>query len=511
MPGPPPAPVAPRTVPFADQVDGRHLLFATYDAYRGVGPVAYQAEWMNERADGTGRIAGTETVRSRSGAGQFAATVETEAPRHRIRRAVITGGTLLATDYEPDARPAATRQFFRSPLDEGEPLWRSILRAQIALRTKASEMLLTPDWTPPYGALIFLSRTESSATPDAATVVEIDPLTGSEKAPIEVTRRYTIRPATHHLLRYEEWFTPRNAPPAAKGKKTGIQGTYRREDYSAAPGANVLPAGAFSQALPTGYQEQAVPQVSLPEPPPAPKRADPKALSLLHRWREEEARLLSLGVDAQVAMQAPPRTADSDPMQAQRQNVSGEYSLWLQRPGLLRLRADIHGASPRRRAVNVLAVADGAQMRLVDNTTGEMRTAALSSKPNTRFPQRLREAGIPLQDMVLDWLLDTPPGPGQFDQVTLDPADANTILLVRAFHGGQRQTVDATITWRITFGDDGMPRLLVSRRDTNISGLFERDQPPVVTTTTRLTRVSVDTEPPTDAFILPVVPNAKTK
>jgi hypothetical protein len=502
--------VTPQTVSFADQLDGRRLLFAVIDRYVHAPATAFRARWLTERMDGTRPASGAESVALDRATKRVAIATETDGPPQSLVRAISDGDTLIATLYRATS-PAPLRQVVRLPLQQTVTLSGALALVQFTPQTVGVSLLLSPDGTPVAAAapLIYADRSDAAAaTADgraATVVVVVDAPTvrGPRQQRSLVVHRYVIDTDMGLLIRYEEW-------TVVPGRDFG-EGLYRREDYSGA--TPVLRPGAFSQTLPPTYVEQPLPSVTLPPPPARPKQADSAAVALLERWRRASARLLSENVTLQVAAHADPRTPASNPRTAAGQSAAITYTFWLQRPNLLQLRVHVAGAgrTPRRArraavVVDAVAVSDGRRLQEMDDTStaGQSRTIQLPSDPGAALAPRLAQARIPTVDNALAWWIDGAPTADQFDSVTLDPGDASghAVLLTTSTHADDRRgrITDATVSWRIQFGDDGLPREMDSRSETHINGMFDRDQPPIATTQTQVTVMAIDSEPPADCF-----------
>ncbi|MBC8101781.1 MAG: hypothetical protein H7Z41_04255 [Cytophagales bacterium] len=504
---PPPAPIVPKYLAFSDEVAGRRLLFVARDSYRNAPAVRVTGRWTLTGPDGT--TSGTETIAARLGEKKFAMTTETDGGAKTVRRAVANGaeaGNLLVTRYQ-DAAPNPTRQFFRVALDEVTPLSRALALAQFAPATKAGELLLAPTWRLENAATVYVSRLESGG--GAVRVIQTDLPDGGRGQATLLTRRYTLDTKTNRLRRYEEWRTARSQPRpnvARRPANNGTRATYRREDYAETTGATS--ASAFSQSLPAGYAEQTPPKVNLGRPQAGPENADQKALVLMRRWATTQERFLTLNAVADVQTASVTRTETSRPLRdGQNRNGSLLATLWLRRPGRARVvvnRIDPATGQPSQKA-DALAVASGTQVLLNDYANGRSRT--LEQRDPADAPlDRLRRIGLPINDNGLAWIIGGPPQPDQFSSILLDGSGAAPVLvLTRTGTEDYRQNRDAQTktVWRVTLGPDNLPREILSRRETSVSGMFERDQPPIVTTALRLRRISVDSEPLPDTFILP--------
>jgi len=494
----PPIPTAPAAVPFADKASGRQLLFAAYDAYRNAPSLGFTARWETARTDGTNRATGSEYLRADADTKRLTITTETTTPKRTVRRAIAGGSYLLATEFR-EQTPQPLRQFVRLPLEPGAPLSRSLQLVQFAPKTLASELRLTADWTPPRNAaLIYTVPTAAASDTTAVTVVEIDAPTGQERARVVRTARFTLQATSHFLTRYEEWITP-VIPPGRRAPR-GVQATYRREEYT---GTTTGPADSavFSQSLPPGYQEQALPSVKLPPLPLPPADATPRALAALRRWRSAQQRAFTLHVDAQVSAQMEQRTPDARPLPANRQAFVASYTLWQERPDDMYLHlAAAPETAPTRPLVDLTAKSDGAQMRILDGITGNSRLVPVRNANRTLAPL-LRQTGALLQGGELEWLLTEPPTADEFDRITLDETSSVLTLVQSAQRNNRRgRSADVTQTWRITLGEDALPRQIESRSETAINGAFERDMPPILITLTKILQIAADREPPSDAF-----------
>jgi hypothetical protein len=446
----------------------------------------------------------------RSSARTLAVTSETDDAPKTVRRAVAdgspAGGTLLVTQFQ-DAKPTPTRQFSRYPLDELTPLTRSLQLARFAPATKAGDLLLTPDWRLANAALVYVSRPDSSS--GSTAVVQTDLPAGRDRDQTKVTHRYLIDNKTGRLRRYEEWRTSKApARPAARNRPadSGLRLTYRREEYteSAAP----LAAGAFSQALPAGYTEQTAAAATLP-PLPRQPTGDPKALALLRKWETAGERYLTLNAVADVRTSVEQRAENGRPNRGGRgrQGMDMLCTIWRQRPGQARI--VVNALDPKTQQPKVkadyVAVADGKNVRINDYLDNDSNTDAQRDPavvPLNRMRQVVRQAW----DSGIGWVFDGPPAADAFTEIALDTTAAAPTLVfsrVDSNTNGRGQKMESRVLWRVTLGPDNLPRQIVSRRDTNIVGAYERDQPPSFTTTIRLQRIALDAEPLPDTFILP--------
>ena len=500
----PPAPVPTKYIAFSDKADGRRLLFDARDSYRNAPALRVSSQWTTINPNGK-TASGTETIIAQFGQGKLSVTSEAEETPKTVRRAIAngesSGATLLVTQYKATT-PNPTRQYSRFPLDQTTPLTRSLQMARFTPTTKAGELLLTPDWRLQTAALVYVSRSDSSG--GSTAVIQTDFPSGKNK----VTRRYLIDAKTNRLRRYEEWRTTQTDPrPATKKRPAddGVRTNYRREDYTEA--STPVTAAAFFQDLPTGYTELPPAAAALPPVPRMPAGADPKALALMRKWQTAQERFFTLNAVADFRSDIIRRSEDSRPNRNNRGRDAMLCTIWRMRPGQARL--IVNNIDPRTQQPitkpDSLVVCDGQRVRLNDyangrSDTNDQRDPAVV--PLNRMRQVVRQAW----DSGISWVFDGPPTPDNFDQVTLDTTSAAPALVFsRTFdgNGGRGQKAKVRILWRVTLSPDNLPREILSRRDTNIVGGYERDQPPTFTTTLRLRRVSIDSEPLPETFILP--------
>ncbi len=503
----PTAPVPPKYIAFSDKVAGRRLLFGARDAYRNAPSLRFSAKWTLVNPDGK-TSSGTETVLAQFGQGKLALTSEMDAAPKTIRRAIAngtsSGGLLLVTDFKATA-PNPTRKFFRYPLDETTPLTRSMQMAGFSPATEAGNLLLSPNWRLQNEALVYVSRPDSST--GSTAVVQTDLPIPGDRSQTKVTRRYLVDSKTNRLRRYEEWRTIQGKPrPATKRQPAdnGVRTTYRRDEYTEA--AAPVTAAAFSQALPPGYTEQTPAALKLP-PVPREFSADPKALALMRQWQSAHERYLTLNAVAEIRTDVQQRTEISRPMRNDRGRYAALCTLWRMRPGQARIIVnDIDPATQQpKKTADYVAVADGQQVRINDYVDGRSSTDRQrdpAAVPFDRMRRVLRQAW----ESGMEWIADGPPTAEAFTEITLDSSSAAPALLFsRTYDNGDNRgrKAETRVSWRVTLGQDNLPREILSQRITNIAGAFERDQPPTFTTSLRVRSTAVDAEPRPETFILP--------
>ena len=503
----PPAPVPTRYIAFSDKADGRRLLFAARDSYRTAPALRVSGQWTTISPGGK-TASGTETIIAQFGQGRLSVTSEAEETPKTVRRAIAngesSGATLLVTQYQATT-PNPTRQYSRFPLDQTTPLTRSLQMARFTPATKAGELLLTPDWGLQNAALVYVLRSDSSAANTA--VIQTDILNG-DRVRNKVTRRYLIDAKTNRLRRYEEWRTSQSDPkPATKRRPAddGVRTIYRREDYTEASAP--VTVATFSQDLPTGYTEQSPSAAALPPVPKMPAGADPKALALMRKWQTAQERFFTLNAVADFRRDIIRRSEDSRPNRIGRGRDAMLCTIWHMRPGQARI--VVNNIDPKTQQPitkpDSLVVADGRLVRLNDYANGRSDTND-QRDPAVVPLNRMRQVARQAWDSGISWVFDGPPTPDNFDQVSIDTTSAAPALVFNQTYdgaGGRGQKAKVRILWRVTLGPDNLPREILSRRDTNIVGGYERDQPPTFTTTVRLRRVSVDSEPLPETFVLP--------
>jgi hypothetical protein len=227
----------------------------------------------------------------------------------------------------------------------------------------------------------------------------------------------------------------------------------------------------------------------------------------MRKWQTAQERFLTLNVVADIRTDAQQRTGISSPNRFGRGGYAALCTLWRMRPGQARI--VVNDIDPKTQQPNTkadyVAVADGRQVRINDyvnerSNTDPQRDPAIV--PFNRMRQIFRQAW----DSGIQWVMDGPPSADEFSQVSLDTTSgAPALIFSRVDKGtsGRGQKAETRVLWRVTLGPDNLPQEIVSRRDTNIIGAYERDQPPTFTTTVRVRRTSVDAEPLPETFILP--------
>lgn len=295
--------------------------------------------------------------------------------------------------------------------------------------------------------------------------------------------------------------------PATKKRPAddGLRVTYRREEYTEATAP--VTAAAFSQALPAGYTEETPPAVALP-PVPRELSTDPKALVLIRKWQTAQERFLTLNVVAEIRSDVQQRAENARPNRFGRGRGGPVLcTIWRMRPGQARI--VVNAIDPKTQLPNTkadyVAVADGQRVRINDYDNGRTNTDIQRDPAVVPF-NRMRQVVRQAWDSGIEWVLDGPPSAEEFGEITLDSSSAAPALIFSRTYNdttNRGQKSETRVSWRITLGPDNLPREILSRRDTNVSGAFERDQPPTFTTTVRVQRVSVDTEPLPETFTLP--------
>ncbi len=515
-----PAPAAPKSVLFSEALAGRRLLYAARDAYRNAPAVRFTATWTETVDQGTGKetTTGTETVAAEPRARRLALTSETATGNEkRTRRAIANGDTLLVTRFESGSggeNTAPTREFLRLPLNSEDTLPRALQQVQFTPRTQAAALLLLePDWSVRGAAASTSTRGEVWETETARS----QQYANNALVNVTRTRRYLLDPKTRLLRRFEEWVStePLNGP-ARNARNAYVRASYRREEYRQARvggGGGALPASLFSQALPAGYKEAALPSVSLPSAP-EPAEMDENARRLLQKWTRAQERLLSYYAQIEVTFRREQNSDNPEEAQQQQQQQRPNrrndwsnwrilYSVWMQKPNRARLTIDTTGMADRR-ARSLLAVADGAQVTVQDRRTNRVRTQALTERND--LGRRLQQAGFNDWAGVLDWLLAPPVQ--EKDRVVyrgrtlLDGEAVDLLDIVRTTIEQERgKEAEVTTTTTVALGaTDGLPRQTVRRREATVSGLFDRDQPDDMVITARYRPVRKDAEPPANAF-----------
>ncbi len=547
----PPAPVASSRVAFADEVQGRRLLFAARDYYQSAGAkgVDFTVKSILISTNGPAqprtvdRI--TETVLAYLPERRASITTETNVVRANrtrriVRKTISDGQNLIATRFDSgnvsptgvsDAPPL--REVTRLSVDEGVPLIRLFGVAgfgpfsQGALFTVSPAMPLAPQVR-----IAYLVPGGNSATD---TICENDTDTGDANAPVRRARRTTLDKATHRIVRFEEWVT-RQTPdrPARKNipADDGLRVQYRRDDYSYLANGDVTARAktAYAQNLPADYVEKLAANAPTP-PTQATVQADPKALATLARYQRSWERFLSYSAQVEVTYQSDARTAQSRPLPDEWRKSGVRYSeIVLRRPdNRARIVQEPLLTANRWRGPRTLhIVSDGNQVRGVWDNDATHRNPVGQTQQTRTLPlndprqlwQRVNQTGYenPIGALGgLLWVFTLPVNADTMDtaayngQATLDGGEVvDVVTFTKTNLSTNRRTnqQDKTVTtWRVGFGaTDGLPRLIEARRITNQGGRFERDQPPTLSVTTRLRRVQIDAEPSSSAFVLPPAP-----
>lgn len=556
----PAAPMASRQISFADEVTGRQLLFAARDYYQmaaqnGMTFSVQAALVTTNGPDTPSAVAAstTENVLAYSPARRLFISTETNAPgtkRRMVRKAISDGDTLLTTHFEQTGTTAPpVREFMRVPLDETATL-PGVLGAAGFAPFSVGTMLTANPQTPvsPQSRMVWLAGSQNLPGGAASDVVcENDAPSGKGQNATQRVHRYLLQKQTHRILRFEEWNIRQTTPrPARKNKPAddGVRITYRRENYSYTSGESARSKAAYAQSLPPGYEEKPTPTIP-PSVSPALQSADPKAVALLEKWQKGWDRFLTYSAQVDVFFQADTRTADSRPLPDFWQKSGVRYrSVVLRRPDSRArieqepLSADNAWAGPR----SLLVVSDGGQVRGITEDGGGFGGggrrrrnggaavgAAAITPPQTRTVplddprqlwQRINQVGYTERLGVLGglpYVFLVPLTAQNIDKITydgpsvLDGGEAvEVVTLTKSTldtNGQSGQQTETVTTWRVGLGTtDGLPRLVEARRVTNTTGKFERDQPPILTVTTRLRHVLVDKEPSQSAFVLPAEP-----
>ena len=547
IPAPPDVPAAPS---FAQRAAGRRAWFAVRDAYQGATGIALETRWQVIETHAPPALPtvrrGVETVRAEPSALKIALTDETlpdAGAGRRVQKVIANGTEVLATQFVQQNTDAPTRTFMRLTPDEGATLPRVLAQVQVAPVTRAAALLLDPTIRPrPDSVLWREDRPVDAGGASAESVVEAETLPGTGKTRRERIHRYLIDPATHRLLRYEEWDINRNsdrARPARANRPAddGTRTTYRREDCTVSLRPAPAPAETWAQTLPAAYIEKPLPPVDLPPlvAPPASDVAAPKALALLRGWRAAQERYTSVAFVADVALRGAARTGDSRPVAGLFAGTEQRLTMTYEKPGRARVMVDtLRGGGGWGGNFALLAVSDGAQVRGVPSVS--TADAQGTATPNLRRRGNgtpgaqtvdLRTGGelwnalgrVGVRDFaqaIVYWFV-APPRPEDYLQAdgtritydgpaTLGGQAAQVVTITRRTDGQRANgSTETTQTTRFWFGSNGLPLQTETRRDTEINGPFtlERDQPPVVVITCRYRNLSVDNEPLNTTFVLP--------
>jgi hypothetical protein len=547
----PDVPRVPANPAFADEVAGRHLLFAARDAYRAAPAVRFSATWRtaalppNPNRPAALLASGSETVAAQFARKRLNLSSETAAApaggAKTVRRVGSDGSTLIATRFEQkDAKAAPAREFVRLPLAEVDDLSDALTLVQVAPATRAARMLLAPDWA---------VRGVTWRVPGLpATVVEVEPVrggggsNGGGRAATTVTRRYKLDPKTRLLLSFEEWTVTGGAAGDADASGRRSRVVYRREDYTGGKnGADAATGVSFAAAAPKGYTEAALPGSESDLPPThAPAESDPRALALLRRWEQAQSRLLTYSARVRVTAEAANKGLGARPLPEAWQHMNAVYDVSLRRPDrfLVTVRADAQ-LPPNGFLRPVAAASDGENVTVLDLARpGQApRTVPLGDNPDA-LPNRLRQAGFFDGAQALTWLLarpwavyetaDTAAYLGtqtlaetgesvQLVEVTevsntrpgaaADPQQNRRRRRPRRRGNGGTEVVTVT---RVYLGADGLPRRIERYRSTDVEGSFARDEPPNTLLVARFEQFAVDREIGRDAFVLPTAPAPRT-
>lgn len=510
----PPTPTLPAPLAFAEELAGRRLLFAARDAYRNAATSAFLVRWSVTNTSGTPRarvtkLGGTEAVFGKPAERKLSLAYEAiqEGGTRTVRRAVASGQEMLVTRFEQktSAKDNPTREFFRIPLDEGVTLTRALQQAQFAPSSRAGQFLLDTDVLG-YGRTIWRTGRQSVDGKPAEAVCEIE-AAGSRRETTTTarTRRYLIDPSTHLLRRYEEWTVIQS--PQRRAGSTAPRVAYRREDYTATRPTSAV----WSQTLPPGYRETALPDVRLPAlPPPPGEQIAPKAIALVQRWRNAQERFLTYSAEVQVEFRAQARTPDARPLPEPWLGSSSLYRVNIRRPARTRVEitAVQKGGAPGVPA-SLVAVSDGSQVRVNDTQRRTSRTVDIANTASL-WPS-LTRAGMedPWQSLV--FLYNAPPAATSYESatydgpaVTADGEPVEVVTLTRSTSNTDRRgrLTETKFMTRVALGRDGLPREITQVRTSDVSGGLLRDQSPIITVTNRYRNVRVDTDP-VAAFVLP--------
>lgn len=507
----PAPPSVPARIRFADELAGRRQLFSAYDAYRNAPALRYSVRWTT-RLDRGARVrtsSGVETIATEPKSRRLALTMETTtAGGKEIRRVIAGGDALLATRYR--ARPggaAPTREFVRLPLGPDDTLPRALRQVQAMPGTRAVEMALLGQ-----GVRGTVWRGAS-----ADMVLETEPARQQRYADtganftVTTINRYLLDPKTHVIRRFEQWVSHQAQNRAARDPKNAYPRlAYRREDYDARQTAAApLPAALFRPAPPPGYKETALPDA----PPVAPRRglqeADAESRRLLARWTRAQERLLTYSAQIEVSErqeQNPDPAAQPLPEQARNQNRL-LYTVWLHRPGRVRLTEETPSAA-QRRARSLLAISNGQTLTVLDRRRPRPRTRPLGEP--AALAAELNQIGFGNGAALLDWLLDAPDlgadraaYRGRQTLENGETVDVVELTRTQVARPQARRTTEVTRTTTVFLGADGLPRRIEERQARDVVGLLARDQPGDQVTTIRYSATRVDEQPPLGTFELP--------
>lgn len=515
----PAPPVMPRTLSFTQELTGRRLYFAARDSYRNAASTAFSANWVLSIGNVPTKptvVSGMETVYAVAAERKLSLdSTSTQPNRKTVRRAISNGQEMIVTQFEERTASAGTpptREFVRVPLDEATPISRALQQAQFRPVSHAAQFLLDINTGLRPTVTLWRESRETLGGVSAEVVAEQERPTG--RGAIQ-TRRYWIQPESKRLLRCEEWTTTQTAPRAARRNipaDNGARVTYRREDYTYL--TKPATAAMWSQVLPANYSEKPLPETRLPAlPSPLNSEAmNPKALTLLKKWRTAQERFLSYSATVDMTFNAVPRTAQSRPLPPGWTGSASRFFVTWRRPAQTRIEAIAvaKGGIPNV-PESLLAVADGSKMRVKDRDRNRVRTVDIEN-PGALW-NYLNRAGFNDGWGALTHLYTQPPIPENFESIryegpatTPDGELVEVITLTQQNTNTNRrrnQTTENLISTRIALAADGMPREMTIKREGSTPGMFERDQPPVITFTARYRNVRIDGEPSSTAFILP--------
>jgi hypothetical protein len=506
----PAPPSVPARIGFADELAGRRLLFSAYDAYRNAPALRYSVRWATrlDRGTRTRSTSGVETIAAEPKSRRLALTMETTtAGSKEIRRVIAGGDALLATRYR--ARPggaAPAREFVRLPLGPDDTLPRALRQVQAMPGTRAAEMALLGQGvrgTVWRGASDVVLETEPARQQRYAD-------TGANFT-VTTINRYLLDPKTHLLRRFEQWVSHEAGNRAARDPRNAYPRlSYRREDYDARQTAAApLPAALFRQAPPPGYKETALPDAAPLAARRGPQEADAQSRRLLQRWTRAQERLLTYSAQIEVSErqeQNPDPAAAPLPERARNEDRL-LYTVWLHRPGRVRLTEETPSAA-QRRARSLLAVSDGKVLSVLDQRRPQPRTRALNA-PDA-LAAALNQSGFGNGAALLDWLLDGPDLEadraayrGRQTLENGETVDVVELTRTQVARPQARRTTEVTRTTTVFLGADGLPRRIEERQARDVVGLLARDQPGDQVTTIRYGATRVDEQPPLGTFELP--------
>jgi hypothetical protein len=229
-------------------------------------------------------------------------------------------------------------------------------------------------------------------------------------------------------------------------------------------------------------------------------------MDLIRKWQTAHERFLTLNAAVDIRTDVQQRTEISRPLRNDRGRYAALYTFWRMRPGQARIvvnEIDPATQQPKTKADSVV-VADGQRIRINDYDSGRSNTDMQRDPAVVPF-DRLRRVLWQVWDSGIVWVFDGPPSAEQFNDIKLDTSSGTPALLFsRTYDTNNRgRKAETRATWRVTLGPDNLPREILSRQVTNVSGAFERDQPPTSTTAVRVRSISVDAEPLPETFVLP--------